>query len=117
MSKKIAKTGERPNISANFNEITQVRSAEAAAAASIETAIKRSEEQISNAHKESRVLYESTLSQLRTELEEDYIAEEAKVHQESNDIIEGAEAEAEQTRINASVTIPGAVDAITGGGA
>jgi vacuolar-type H+-ATPase subunit H len=121
LSKKTAKTGNLPKLSSNFNEIEKVRTAESQAAASIETARKSIDEHISTCHKESNVLYESALSQLRTELEENYISEENKVHQESKEIINGAETQAEQTKIKASVKIPEAVDKIIqkiiGGGA
>jgi vacuolar-type H+-ATPase subunit H len=121
LSKKTAGPKENSKISSDLNEISQIRSTETRAAASIEEAKKKSGEQIAIAQKESRILYESALSRLRNELEEEYIVEENRVHQESKEIIARAESDAEQTRISASVKIPGAVEEIikkiTGGGA
>jgi len=114
------KKGNPLNLSSDFDEIKNIRTAEAASAATIEMAKKNAEALILNAEKESQKLYDSALSKLRTQLEKDYINNEDKIHHETRDIIDSAKAEAEMIKQRAIEKIPGAVDRlikmIVGGG-
>lgn len=105
-------SAELPNVKDNFKELARLRSAESKAADKIASAEATSKRMLDEADFEGRRLLETEIDRIRTELEEKYIIEERKVHEEQKQIISYGEEKARGIRSKGEARIDNAIEAI-----